>query len=117
MASLGWMAIGASITAVLAEVLILCYRQTTRKVPINYFILVIFTACQSFVLSYLSTSYSLESCATSIGITIIVLVALTFYAFYTSHDFTVKRTLILLACIAGASAAAFNSQFSYEQWW
>ena len=102
------MAVGAAITMVLVEVVILCSRETARRIPINYFLLVLFTACQSFIFSYLSTAYSFESCLMTVTTVSSVLVALTGYAYYTTQDFTVTRTLIFLMSIAGFSAAAFN---------
>ena len=39
------MAVGSAISMVLVEVVILCSRETARRIPINYFLLVLFTAC------------------------------------------------------------------------
>ena len=116
-ANLGWMAVGAVIIAVFVEATILCSRETARRIPVSCFLLVLFTACQSFILSYLGTTYSFESCISTVAISSSVLVGLTGYAYYTSQDFSIMRTLVYLLGIAGFTAGALSSYFSYEQWW
>ena len=114
MANLGWMAIGAAVIALLVQGMILCARDTAKKVPMNYFLLILFTACQSLVLSYLATSQTLESSITMIGILTIVLIALTLYSIYASHDLSFMRVLVFLMTVSGSGAAAFSSCFSFE---
>ena len=114
MANLGWMAIGAAVIALLVQCMILCARDTAKKMPINYFLLILFTACQSLVLSYLATNQTLESSITMIGISTIVLIALTLYSIYASHDLSFMRVLVFFMTVSGSSAAAFSSCFSFE---
>ena len=107
------MAIASVVFALTIEAVILCFRNKARIVPISYTLLVIFTACQSFLMSYLGTALSKESCITTATLASTVLVALTGYAVSTTQDFTVWRTLIFLVSIAGTCAAAFSTYFSY----
>ena len=100
MQGMGLFAIGAFIVSFIIEIVILCCRSCARKVPSNYFLLLIFTICQSFFFSYVCSRYPSETVLSAAGMTSVVTIALTFYACKTERDFTVCGSVFFLISIA-----------------
>ena len=65
-----------------------CCKQTARKVPTNYILLLIFTICESYYLLYFCSSFTTSSVITAAGLTAVLVFALTIYACKTKTDFT-----------------------------
>lgn len=65
-----------------------CCPQTFRKFPNNYICLVIITVFMSIVVGFTSAQYTWQSVILAAGITVLIFLAMTVYAFTTSTDFT-----------------------------
>ena len=51
------LAFGLIFVAVIVQCAIFCCRDVARKVPMNYILLFIFTACESFILAVICAGY------------------------------------------------------------
>ena len=111
------MALGAFVVSFVIEIVILCCRNCARKVPVNYFLLLIFTTCQSFFFSFVCTHYSSQSCLTAAGMTAIITIGLTVYAYMTSTDFTVWRSLFFLMSLSTMCLMVFSTYLTFGAWW
>merc|ERR1740121_976149 len=65
-----------------------CCPQILRKAPTNYILLGLFTATESVLVGMICASYTGESVLIAIGITLLVVSALTLFECRTSIDFT-----------------------------
>merc|ERR1711907_221234 len=80
-----YLAMAASFVLVLV---ISCFDRPRRTFPTNYILLFLFTACESVLLGFATSYYTTSSVLICLGITTVVVVALTFYACTTKTDFT-----------------------------
>ena len=98
-----WTAIVFSIVFCL---MICCVRSLSRQVPINYILLAGFTFCETYLVSYLVTAYTLagygDLVITAAALTVVMTVALTIYAWTTKTDFTMMGGF-LFCCSIGLS--------------
>ena len=79
---------------------LVCVKSLARSVPINYFLLFTFTACESIIVAYIcSLVKNPEIVLTAVCLTAAIVLALTLYAFTTDSDFT---TCGAFAFIVGA---------------
>ena len=65
-----------------------------RKVPVNYFLLFIFTACVSFIVGSVVVRYNPLVVFEAVVLTAAVVIGITIYAFTTKNDFTVCGPII-----------------------
>merc|ERR1719401_1528156 len=65
-----------------------CAPHLMRKSPHNYIILLFFTLAESIVVGLISVRYTQESVLIALGVTIILVGALTLFACQTKYDFT-----------------------------
>ncbi|CRK95408.1 CLUMA_CG008729, isoform A [Clunio marinus] len=70
---------------------LLCCPTYRRKSPINFILLGIFTIVQSFLMGVVSAVFAPELILLSAGITTIVCIGLTLFAFQSKFDFTIFR--------------------------
>lgn len=99
------------------ECAILCCKSVARKVPVNYILLLIFTLCQAFYFSVITTMYTASSVLAAAGMTSFMTVAITFYACTTKTDFTACGGLFFCIFI-GVFLLSFVSIFmSFVAWW
>ena len=75
----------------------------SRWVPINYFLLLIITIGESYMLSMICTKYTPESVFMVFLLTCAGFVGMTFYAFFTKHDIS-----IFYSVASGASMLMFT---------
>lgn len=81
-----WVSFGISIGVLIP---LACFPKIARKVPINYILLFIFTACEAIMISYLIAAVDdWRICLAATVLTIAVTIALTAYACTTKTDFT-----------------------------
>lgn len=66
----------------------MCCPDTMRKTPLNYILLLAFTLAESVLVGFVSIQYTTESVLICLGITALVVLALTIFACQTSYDFT-----------------------------
>eukprot|EP00439_Symbiodinium_sp_Y106_P070672 s2863_g12.t1 len=66
----------------------LCCREQLRRYPTNYFFLFTFTAFEAMAIGVVSAMFTPESLLLAAGVTTLIFLALTAYAFQTTTDFT-----------------------------
>lgn len=90
-----WTSLALSLVVIIP---LACCRKVARKVPLNYFLLFTFTACESIMLSYVFASIrDWKIVFTAAVITIAVTGALTVYACTTKTDFTYCGGLLFVS--------------------
>ena len=55
-----WLIIIALIFAIIFELLIICIAPLRRKVPLNYILLLAFTLCEAYMLSWICMTYAYQ---------------------------------------------------------
>ena len=75
---------------------IMCYETCARKVPLNFFMLFIFTACESIIVGYVVMFAKEENVLIALVMAATVVVALTLYAIFTKTDFTMCGGLLFV---------------------
>ena len=76
------------IVTIVVFVMFTCFRDTARKVPINYILLFSYTLCMSFYLMLLCAETKPKYVISALILTCGATVALTVYAWTTKRDFT-----------------------------
>mmetsp|Transcript_48853 Transcript_48853/g.123945 ORF Transcript_48853/g.123945 Transcript_48853/m.123945 type:complete len:244 (-) Transcript_48853:86-817(-) len=66
----------------------MCNRDMTRKFPQNYAFLSVFTACTGVLVGFASAAASWQTVMLSAGVTALVFLSMTAYAWTTKSDFT-----------------------------
>ena len=75
---------------------IFCCKDNAKIFPRNYILLAICTVAEGLMLGAVSAFYHTESVFIAAGLTLVVAFALILFASQTKHDFTGKRSMILL---------------------
>lgn len=65
-----------------------CFPSLMRKYPVNYIILLVFTATEGLFVGLISSQYKIESVVIAVGAVTLIALALTLFAFQTKIDFT-----------------------------
>jgi len=81
-----WTAIGL---VVVCLIVLTCCGEMRKMFPYNLIFLGIFTICEGVMLGIVGTTYEPKAVLTAVGITCVVVFALTLFAFQTKIDFTV----------------------------
>lgn len=81
-----WVVIVASVASILFMYAITCFRSLARKVPLNYFLLFGFGACQSLVVAHVASFYNSETVLIAAGLTAAVVLTITIFACVTKTD-------------------------------
>lgn len=112
-----WIIIIALIFAIIFELLIICIAPLRRKVPINYILLLLFTMCEAYMLSWICMTYAYQEECNEFGQcyynfgnretiscagagTVLISLACTLYACTTKQDFTAMWGIIWCAGMA-----------------
>jgi FtsH-binding integral membrane protein len=77
-----------------------CFRNVCKKVPRNYIVLFIFTASESYMISYIACFVKPFVVLEATLITALIVFILFVYAFKTKRDITLKVTFFIYAPIA-----------------
>merc|ERR1719284_748573 len=77
----------------------MCKPDMMRTSPTNYILLGLFTLAQSFVVGIICTQYTQQSVLIALGITSLVVVGLTAFAFQTDYDFTGFGPYLFCGCL------------------
>ena len=103
--------------ALCTEIPIICCQSVANKVPLNYILLLIFTACESYLMAYTTIFYEPSSVLICAGITLGIVIGLTLYAIFTKTDVTVcggalvsLSIILLILSIIGI----FYTSFFYQ---
>ena len=82
------LAIFFGVMTIVICIVLLCYRNAARKVPMNYFLLFCFTFCESYLLSAVCAFTNPKVVLMAAVLTFAITGSLTFYACTTKTDFT-----------------------------
>ena len=91
-----WMLYLIMIGTMIIMFVLICFESVARKHPINLIILIIFTVLESFLVGAICSTYSSDTVLIAIGITLVVVVGLTIFAFQTKIDFTGYGTYLFV---------------------
>jgi protein lifeguard len=80
-------------------IVIICSKNIRRKAPMNYILLAVFTLSLSFLLGVVCAGYETVAVLLAVGITAVLCLALTLFAFQTKWDFTVLGGGLYIACL------------------
>lgn len=94
--SLFFVAVGIMVVSL---IILLCCGEVRRKSPMNYITLFIFTIAEGFLLGVSASRYDPDAVLIAVGITAVVCLSLTLFAFQTKYDFTVMGGILLVAVI------------------
>ncbi|XP_038058096.1 protein lifeguard 1-like isoform X2 [Patiria miniata] len=91
-----------------------CFSNLRRSFPINFIALFLFTIFEGVLLGLVCSSYDTNTVLIAAGITGVLVLALTIFAFQTRIDFTMMSGLLFVALIGlllfGIFAAIFHSR-------
>ena len=107
----------ACIVAICVEIPLLCCMSVARKVPTNYILLLVFTLCETFMLSFVCAHYPASNVITAAAMTAVVTVALTIYAFNTKSDFTMCGGAIWIMCGVILMLNIVSIFLTFSSWW
>jgi FtsH-binding integral membrane protein len=106
-----WVALGLSLVTMISLV---CFPVVARRVPFNYLLLFTYTLAEAYILGWVAVHYSPFVVMTAMGMTGIIVVALTLFACQTKYDVTGAGGYLLCAVmtllIFGLVASLFRSQ-------
>ena len=111
------MAIGAFVVSLVIEFIVLCCRHCARRVPANYFLLLVFTVCQSLLFTWICAHFAVESVLTPAVMTSIITVGLTIYACITSTDITMRHSLFFLMSTSTICLMIVSTYLTFDSWW
>jgi protein lifeguard len=89
----------ALVVMLVTLICISCCTEVRRKAPMNYIFLGLFTFAQSFMLAAMCTRFRSQEIVLAVGLTAIICLALTLFAFQTKWDFTVLGGMLFVAAI------------------
>ena len=72
----------------LIMIVLSCCEETARSYPLNLVLLGIFTILESVIIGAISSVYNTEAVLMAAGITVVIVVGITIFAFQTKLDFT-----------------------------
>ncbi|XP_058124573.1 protein lifeguard 1-like [Anopheles ziemanni] len=78
----------AFIVMFVALIGISCCGEMRRKAPMNFILLGLFTLAESFLVAVVSAQYDADVVMIALGITAVICLGLTLFAFQTKYDFT-----------------------------
>ncbi|BFZ22553.1 hypothetical protein BsWGS_25592 [Bradybaena similaris] len=94
-----WMWILAIVLTFVILIVLACCPDFRRRSPINMVLLLAFTVCEGFLLGAVSSHYSRDEVLMAVGITALVSVGLTIFAFQTKWDFTMMGGILFVLVI------------------
>lgn len=86
-------------------------RSASRKVPLNFCLLGLFTLAEAYIVSCVTAMYDPTTVFIAAVLTAAIVVALTLYACFTKTDFTVCGGLLFTALMALVIASIFTIFF------
>merc|ERR1719210_497567 len=83
-----------------------CCRDVVKSYPMNYLLIFAFTGFKGILVGFVSAAYTWQSVVLAAGITVIIFLGLTVYAWTTKTDFT-GQGIYLFGAIMTLSAFGF----------
>ncbi|CDJ44696.1 Transmembrane BAX inhibitor motif-containing protein 1-like, related, partial [Eimeria tenella] len=94
-----WLAIVAAVCGLVLQLVLVCVPDLARKVPVNFILMTLITACYAVLISCAAAASSWESFLIAIGSTFVVVVGLMLFACQTKYDFTGCGTYLFVAVL------------------
>ncbi len=91
-----WVAFAMTFACLIA---LACCPDVRRKTPGNFICLCIFTLAEGFLMGCVAATYTAEEVLMAIGITVVLVVALTLFAWQTKFDFTAMGGVLLVSTV------------------
>ena len=113
----GILAFSLFLISAIIEFVLICYRDIARRVPTNYALLAVFTLCQAFYFSFVTTFYPSENVLAAAGMTAGMTCGITAYAFNTKTDFTIMGSLFVTMSIGLLCLMMISAFMSFAAWW
>lgn len=90
---------GALAVTFVTMIAMACCENVRRNFPTNLIFLAIFTLCEGYLLGAVSSVYEKDEVLIAAGITAVVVLAITIFAFQTKYDFTMMGGILFVALI------------------
>ncbi|XP_076063893.1 protein lifeguard 1-like [Oratosquilla oratoria] len=91
-----------------------CCGEVRRKTPHNFIFLILFTICEGYLMGCAAATYESWQVLVAIGVTGLVTLGLTLFAFQTKYDFTMMGGMLFVALLVfmlfGIFALIFQTQ-------
>jgi FtsH-binding integral membrane protein len=118
-----WILFGCSLMSLVLVCAMTCSQRLTRSFPTNFIVLLSFTACEGVCVGFLAATYTIQSVLISVGLTVLIVAALTVYAWTTKKDFTgcgpylfgVLLSLIIFTICMGVLRFCLGLSFEYAE--
>jgi len=94
-----WMLYVSTAVMVGALCVMLCCQQMLRKFPYNYIFLGLYTGAMGVTVGFASAMYTWQSVALAAGVTVLIFLAMTVYAWTSNHDFTGYGPYLFAFCM------------------
>lgn len=94
-----WLWAVAFVMTFVCLIALACCPDVRRKSPLNFIMLGIFTVCEGFLLGSVASCYEKSEVLMAVGITAVVCLGLTIFAFQTKYDFTMCSGALLVLLI------------------
>lgn len=94
--SLFWIAFAVMLVTMIAMA---CCESVRRTTPMNFIFLGLFTIAESFLLGVSAGRYAPDVVLMAVGVTAVVCLALTLFAWQTKYDFTMCGGVLLVAAV------------------
>lgn len=94
-----WLMIVAMVLTFVVLIVLACCPDVRRTFPTNLILLAIFTVLEAFMLGVVSSHYETDAVLIAAGITAVVALGLTIFAFQTKWDFTMMGGLLFVFLI------------------
>jgi len=104
-----WLLILSMVMSLVLICALTCCRETVRTWPSNEILLFAFTTCEGVLVGFVSAQYTWQSVILAMGITIVVVLALTAYATFTETDFTGYGIYLFVALVVLISSSCVVS--------
>lgn len=90
---------GALAVTFVTMIAMACCESVRRTFPTNMIFLSLFTLCEGYLLGAVSSVYDKDEVLIAAGITAVVVLAITIFAFQTKYDFTMMGGILFVALI------------------
>ncbi|CRK95402.1 CLUMA_CG008730, isoform A [Clunio marinus] len=99
---------------IIVTIVLSCFDEIRRKTPLNIILLGIYTILMGLLLGVTAVFYDSFEVVLAIGITIVVTIALTIFAFQTKWDFTTMGGILFVSLIVCLLLLIFGIIFRSE---
>ena len=108
--------IPALIGFLVLTVVMICFKNLLRQVPVNYVLLFIWTSMMAFLTAIITSEYDAISVLTAALGTIVIVGALTIYAFTTKTDYSICTALMFCVAASFMLLSFFGWVFGFYQY-